>query len=51
MNDLVRIAPKDLVAVALRPLKAGETVSITGKARLSAKPAKTNFYIKTTLLN
>ncbi len=31
-------------------LKAGETVSITGKARLSAKPAKTNFYIKTTLL-
>ena len=30
MNDLVRIAPKDLVAVALRPLKAGETVSYGG---------------------
>ena len=26
MNDLVRIAPQDSVAVALRPLKAGETV-------------------------
>jgi len=27
MNDLVRIAPQDMAAVALRPLKAGETVS------------------------
>ena len=27
MNDLVRITEKDMVAVALRPLKAGETVS------------------------
>ena len=26
MNDLVRIAPQDLVAVALRPLKAGEEI-------------------------
>ena len=26
MNDLIRIAPQDLAAVALRPLKAGETV-------------------------
>ncbi len=30
MNDLVRIAPQDLVAVALRPLKAGETVNYGG---------------------
>ena len=30
MNDLVRIAEKDMVAVALRPLKAGETVSFGG---------------------
>ena len=27
MSDLVRITPRDLAAVALRPLKAGETVS------------------------
>ncbi len=27
MNDLVRITPRDMVAVALRPLKAGDTVS------------------------
>ena len=28
MNDMVRISPQDLVAVALRPLKAGETVQV-----------------------
>ena len=27
MNDLIRIAPQDMAAVALRPLKTGETVS------------------------
>ena len=27
MNDLVRITPQDLAAVALRPMRAGETVS------------------------
>ena len=30
MKDLVRIAPQDLVAVALRPLRAGETVAADG---------------------
>lgn len=30
MNDLICIAPQDLVAVALRPLKAGETVHWNG---------------------
>jgi len=30
MNDLIRIAPQDLAAVALRPLKAGETVRWNG---------------------
>ncbi len=29
-------------------LKAGETVSFTGRVQLSEKPAKTNFYVKTT---
>ena len=27
MNDMVRITPRDMVAVALKPLRAGETVS------------------------
>ena len=27
MNEMVRIHPADMVAVALKPLKAGETVS------------------------
>ena len=27
MNEMVRITPRDMVAVALKPLKAGETVS------------------------
>ena len=27
MKEMVRITPRDLVAVALKPLKAGETVS------------------------
>ena len=36
MNEMVRITERDMVAVALKPLKAGETVSygsgeITGK--------------------
>ena len=31
MKDLVRIAPQDLVAVALRPLRAGETVAADGE--------------------
>ena len=30
MNDMVRIAPQDMAAVALRPLKAGETVDWGG---------------------
>ena len=30
MNDMVRITPRDMVAVALRPLQAGETVSYGG---------------------
>ena len=30
MNDIVRITPRDMVAVALRPLKAGETVDYGG---------------------
>ena len=30
MNDIVRITPRDMVAVALRPLKAGETVPYDG---------------------
>ena len=30
MNDLVRIAPQDAVAVALRPMKAGETADYGG---------------------
>ena len=30
MNDLVRITPKDMAAVALRPLKAGETAAYNG---------------------
>ena len=30
MSDLVRITPKDMVAVALRPLKAGETAAYAG---------------------
>ncbi len=30
MNEMVRITPRDMVAVALRPLKAGETVSYGG---------------------
>ena len=30
MNDLVRITERDMVAVALKPLKAGETVSYGG---------------------
>ena len=30
MNEMVRITPRDMVAVALRPLKAGETVSFGG---------------------
>ena len=31
MNDLVRITPRDLAAVALRPMKAGEVVSCGGE--------------------
>ena len=35
MNEMVRITPRDMVAVALKPLKAGETVSWgTGKLTL-----------------
>ena len=30
MNEMVRIKPEDMVAVALRPIKAGETVSYGG---------------------
>lgn len=30
MNEMVRITPRDMVAVALRPLKAGETVEYGG---------------------
>ena len=30
MNEMVRISPRDMVAVALRPLSAGETVSFGG---------------------
>ena len=30
MNDIVRITPRDMVAVALKPLQAGETVSCGG---------------------
>ena len=30
MNDILRITPRDMVAVALKPLKAGETVSFDG---------------------
>ncbi len=30
MNDMVRITPRDMVAVALKPLRAGETVSFGG---------------------
>ncbi len=36
MNDLVRITPQDAVAVALRPVKAGETVS-WGEGTLTLK--------------
>ena len=34
MNDMVRITPRDMVAVALKPLKAGETVSY-GEGRVT----------------
>ena len=27
MSEMVRITPRDMVAVALKPLKAGDTVS------------------------
>ena len=30
MNDMVRITSRDMVAVALKPLRAGETVSFGG---------------------
>ena len=30
MNELIRINPSDLVAVALRPLKEGETIPVSG---------------------
>ena len=30
MNEMVRITPRDMVAVALKPLRAGETVSFGG---------------------
>ena len=36
MNDAVRITARDMVAVALKPLKAGETVSC-GDARIVLK--------------
>ena len=30
MNEIVRIRPTDMVAVALRPLAAGQTVAVDG---------------------
>ena len=46
MNEMIRIAPGDAVAVALKPLKAGETVSWgTGKLTLNKKISKCTIYV------